>query len=167
MNKTCYFCEHFDECGNVYSDTEPCSDDFKPNADWIEYEKLQKENEKQKQTIEKMKDGVKWLLPYLKDRTALMEEKDDWIEKYEVLKKENEELKKIKDAYEGKIQKTFKVGDIIIPNDWAVGKTNDGKTYFFKLNNGQKVVGKKHNQTRVGGFCYDFVITKIESEVKE
>ncbi len=89
----------------------------------------------------------------------------DWLE-YEELKKENEELKKIKDAYEGKAQKTFKVGDIIIPNDWATGKTNDGKTYFFELNNGQKVVGKKHNQTRVGGFCYDFVITEIESEVK-
>ena len=111
-----------------------------------------------------------WMLPMTKT-CYWCEHFDDLIEKLgkdiEKLEKENEELKKIKDAYEGKIQKTFKVGDIIIPNDWAVGKTNDGKTYFFKLNNGQKVVGKKHNQTRVGGFCYDFVITEIESEVKE
>ena len=44
MTKTCYFCKRFGEC-DVYSDTQACSDDFKPNADWIEYEELKKKDE--------------------------------------------------------------------------------------------------------------------------
>ena len=53
MNKTCYFCELFDEC-EVYSDSEAC-DTFQPDTDWKEYERLVKENEELKHLIKLMK----------------------------------------------------------------------------------------------------------------
>ena len=69
MNKTCYFCQSYDDC-EVYSDSDACDSNFQPNADWLEYEGLL-------QRIIELEIGEK-----------LMEKE------YESLKKENEELKK-------------------------------------------------------------------------
>ena len=67
MTKTCYFCKRFGEC-DVYSDTQACSDDFKPNADWIEYEALKKENEELKRKIKSYQYEREKLHSYLAKR---------------------------------------------------------------------------------------------------
>lgn len=55
MTKTCYFCEGFDICfsennnaENVVTDIGILCNMFTPNADWLEYESLKKENEELK-----------------------------------------------------------------------------------------------------------------------
>ena len=58
MTKTCYFCEEFDICfsennnaENVVTDIGILCNMFTPNADWLEYERLVKENEELKRKI--------------------------------------------------------------------------------------------------------------------
>jgi hypothetical protein len=79
--------------------------------------------------------------------------------------KENEEPR----AKLSPVQKIFKVGDVVTEVDWANGKTEDGKIYSFKMNNGQKVVCKKvRTERHIGGVdVYGFVITEIEDEVNQ
>jgi hypothetical protein len=52
MTKTCYFCEKFYlfNCTNPKHNhcNQACDDNFTPNADWLEYESLKKENEELK-----------------------------------------------------------------------------------------------------------------------
>ena len=62
MTKTCYFCEEFDICfsennnaENVVTDIGILCNMFTPNADWLEYERLVKENEELKHLIKLMK----------------------------------------------------------------------------------------------------------------
>ena len=58
MNKTCYFCDGFSTCFSKNNNTENVVTDivilcsaFSPNADWLEYERLVKENEELKRKI--------------------------------------------------------------------------------------------------------------------
>ena len=53
MNKTCYFCENEILCHGTYKEECICwaLDKFTPNSDWIEYERLVKENEEHKQEL--------------------------------------------------------------------------------------------------------------------
>ena len=132
MTKTCYFCENEVKCHGGRS----CShvpvvpyncelETFTPNADWLEYEGLL-------QRIIELEIGEK-----------LMEKE------YESLKKENEELK----LKLNPVQKIFQVGDVVTECDWAHGKTEDGKTYHFQMNNGQSSLSKSSLNA--------FVITEI------
>ena len=57
MTKTCYFCKNYDDC-EVYSDSEACDVNFQPNADWLEYEALKKENEELKKQVEDLRVGL-------------------------------------------------------------------------------------------------------------
>jgi hypothetical protein len=63
MNKTCYFCckENCKKCKPFRSSFEyayvgaDLCDNFTPNTDWLEYERLKKENEELKHLIKLMK----------------------------------------------------------------------------------------------------------------
>jgi hypothetical protein len=72
MTKTCYFCEGFDICfsennnaENVVTDIGILCNMFTPNADWLEYEELKKENEELKRKIQSYKYEREKLHGYL------------------------------------------------------------------------------------------------------
>ena len=72
MTKTCYFCEEFDICfsennnaENVVTDIGILCNMFTPNADWLEYERLVKENEELKRKIQSYKYEREKLHGYL------------------------------------------------------------------------------------------------------
>jgi hypothetical protein len=72
MTKTCYFCEEFDICfsennnaENVVTDIGILCNMFTPNADWLEYEELKKENEELKRKIQSYKYEREKLHGYL------------------------------------------------------------------------------------------------------
>lgn len=146
ISKTCYFCEK-ENCKNC----KPfCStfgyayvicdncNGFTPNADWLYIEGLEKENEELKRKIQSYKYEREKLHGYLA--------------KSEV----------------NPVQKTFKVGDSITPEDWERGRTVNGKIYHFKLTNGQKVICKKTVYKCLSEPEIEFFeITEIEEEAKE
>lgn len=179
IDKTCYYCKpvgkkECDACTNV------TKSNFVGNADWLYIEQLEKEvaDLKEKVKIPKFaiigNNGIECLDPICEhcaniDKRQLEKENEELKRKIQSYKYEREKLH----GYLAKeevnlVQKTFKIGDSITPEDWERGRTVNGKIYHFKLTNGQKVICKKTVYKCLSEPEIEFFeITEIEDEVKE